>query len=1338
MAHSRRLGVAVASGAAVSLAIALLGSETPVSAREGGAHDVALLPAVSGSPVQAAWPDGVFGAAPKALGGPAARAAGPRDGAVLTDTRPELAVERAKGARAYEFVIGTGADPRTGQVTSSGWISQPRWKVPAGLLKDAGQYRWTVRVRHRDGRAGADAPARSFTVNQRLVGAEAGGPAPTDTLGPVTVNLATGNVSASLNTAQVPTGAGQLGATFSYNSQAVADSGLTGSYFPGDSATGIGAEERPAAVRTDARIGFRWGAEAPYPEADADSAFRVRWTGKLRVPAHGRYRLGGAHDGGLRIWLDGKLVLDDWDRTAATGADASYGKALTLRAGRAHDLKVEYRRTGPGGEVGLRASRGGRAVAVPASWLSPSGSVLPPGWTVTPAAEGGAMAGAANSVQGPGAAAAAAPGAEADRGQEGAPATGSAAPDTAQKRAAKGGSKDKGKKGEGKGEQAPESGPDAQAGLIEAAEEQGLTFSYAGSAECADKAAPAGFVCAVAVPGAGTTQLHYREGKLTRFENPGAEKTDLGFSADHRLTAVRTPLLMDWIAVDPARRDSKAAQYRVDYSRDGQFPKSVTGPEPTGFATRHSRSPQHAYTFRTGGTDVWVAGVGAPRRTTHDAAGRLLTDIDATGRTVRTAWTPTDQIASRTDAAGLVTTTVYDENTGQPSGTYGPGPAKCFGPDLTPVSPAPAGCARIPAETTTLGPTGITTVRADSDGVPERVVENRFNAMGIPDTTVVDPGGLALATTMEFDATFRPVAQKLPSGAKRTYEFHGPDERVDNPCTPENDPAPQRGLPKTVSSAVPGAGKTPRAERFVFNARGLPAAVNFGGGDWTCVTYDDRGRIAKMFIPGNEALAERTVVYDLAIGGDPLLGGSTEPDHTVRIRTDLLGREIEFTDTYGTRTETFFDRAGRPVTEKVTPPNHRDAAQTKRTRYDAAGRVLSVELDGRSLASPEYDAGGRLAGVRYGNATRLTVGRDEAGRIVAKNWLLADGRKVAAEVTRSRSGTVVDESVAGEEGRTDGPDFRYDGAGRLVEAWLKGHRYGYDFTSPAPADCPEGTRSNAGLNSNRVRLTDRTAEGTTETGYCYDDADRLIAITGDDPVTGFSYAENGHLTGYGSKDARTTQRSDAGERYLGGGTSGPGAVDVTYTEDTVDHQVGRKVTGAGAEEHLYGNTSMGDADLDLVLRTDKRVLSRIVALPGGVVLGTKSAAYSGKETWSHPTVRGNIFLVTGDDGRQAGEIHRYTPFGEPLDTKGAVDRDHVPDNMPGDFDHGWLGQYQVLTEHSGAQYATVLDTRVFNLAFGRFSAPVGDGPFLNGYEYAAGDPVNHTSINGFDLEVETE
>ncbi|MBW5420801.1 hypothetical protein GKQ77_04340 [Streptomyces sp. BG9H] len=1334
MAHIRRLRAVVASAAAVTLAVTLLGAETPVSAREGDAQDVALLPAAHGYAVQPAWPDGAFGAARQTAGrGPAAGPlSGPRDGAVLTDTRPELAVAGTKGAQAYEFVIGTGKSPRTGQVTSSGWISKPRWKVPAGLLKDAGQYRWTVRVRHLTGGTGADAPARSFTVNQRLGAQAAGGPVPTDTLGPVTVNLATGNVTASVNTPQVSTGSGPLGATFSYNSHAVAGTGLTGSYFKGDSQTGIAAGEQPAAVRTDARIDFRWGGQAPYPQAATDAPFRARWTGQLRVPERGRYRLGGTYDGGLRIWLDGKLVLNDWKRPDATGGRAVYGKVLSLTPGRAHDLKVEYRRRAGGGEAGLWVSGTGRTAPVPASWLLPSAAVLPPGWSVTPAAEGADTASAANSAGRPGPGAATpVPAAAAGQGPGSAPVPPGAAPRAAGKRTDKGG-----------GKRAASSAANGPAAQIDAVEEQGLKFFYAGSPECADDTAPAGFVCAVSVPGAGRTQLHYRAGKLTRFVNPGAETTDLGFSADHRLTTVRTPLVMDWIAVDPSRRDTAAARYRIGYAKDSPRAAAVTGPEPTGFATTPTGSPRHDYTYRQGGADVRVAGVetaqGWARRTTYDTSGRLLTDTDATRRTVRTAWTAADQPASRTDAAGRMTTTVYDEATGQPSGTYGPGPQKCFGPDRRPVSPAPEGCAKVPAETTSFGPTGMTTVRADSDGVPERVVENRVNELGIPDTTVVDPKGLALATSYEFDAAFRPVAQKSPSGAKRTYGFYGQDEQADNPCTSTKDPAPQRGLPKAISTPASATG-TARVEKFVFNARGLPAAVNFGGGDWTCVTYDDRGRIAKMFIPGNPALPERTVVYDLAVGGDPLRGSSTEPGHTLTTRTDLLGREVEFTDTHGTRTETVFDRADRPVTEKVTPPDRRDAAQVKQTRYDGAGRVLSVTLDSRKLATAAYDAGGGIAGVRYSNGTRLTVGRDEAGRIVAKNWQLADGRRTAATVTRSQSGTVVDESVAGEEGRTDGPDFRYDAAGRLVQAWVKGHQYGYDFTSPASADCPAGTRSNAGLNSNRVRLTDRTDAGTTESGYCYDDADRLLATTGERPSTGFTYAENGHLTGYESQGRKVTMRSDSGERYLGGGTSGPDAADVTYTEDTVDHQVGRKaVTGAGEQTQLYGNTSITEEDLDLVLNADKRVLSRIVPLPGGVVFGSKGASYSGKETWSHPTVRGDIFLVTGDTGRQVGETYRFGPFGEPLRADGAVDRGHVPDNVPGDFDYGWLGQYQVGTEHSGAQYASVLDTRVLNLAFGRFAAPIVDGPFLNGYEYAAGDPVNHTSINGYSLDVEKE
>ncbi|GCB53362.1 hypothetical protein SNL152K_10719 [Streptomyces sp. NL15-2K] len=1330
-----------------ALSFTLLGAEAPTVAGAGAKGDatgVALLPAEAGAADRPAWPAGSFGAAAARTGDAAhaASAAGPADGATLTGVRPELIAARQRGAVAHEFVIASGDTPRTGQVTSSGWVKSSRWQVPAGLLKDGGRYTWTVRSKDRSGRVGADAAARTFTVNQRLGAQQEGGPVPTDTLGPVAVNLATGNATVSVNTAQVPTGSAPLGATFTYNSQAVGTAaGLTGSYYAGDAMSPIAAADKPRTVRTDARIDFRWGRQAPHPGAEPGAAFRVAWAGKLSVPADGTYRLGGTYDGGLRILVDGEPVLDDW-RGAEAGDRPAYGDALRLRAGRAYTIEVEYRRQAAGGQVALWAAGAGHATPVPASWLRPAGAVLPPGWTVTPAATGPDTGSAANAdaAQGsPGSspvAAGSAPTSGADSGTGALTGTGAGAPGPQARRkdSAAAGADERGATGSAATFESPAAG-------IEAAEDEGLRFFYAGSQECADSAAPAGHVCAVRVPGAGTTRLHYRNGKLSRFVNPGAETTDFGYTSDHRLTTVRPPLVMDWIAAG-AGRDTEAAQYRIDYRRDSAAVHRVTGPDPLGTTARTDRRPERTYTPTPGATEVAVAGVstrqGWTRKVTYDTAGRLESDTDGTRRTTRFTWTAADQPRTTTDPAGRMTTTVHDES-GMATGSYGPGPRKCFGPDLRPIGPAPEGCARIPAQTTTLSPAGLTTERQDSDGVPHLTTLTRLNELGLPDALVTDPEGLALTTGYEFDESFRPVAEILPGGARKTYSFYGATETADNPCTAESDPAAQRGLPRSIALPASADGSA-RVEKFVFGARGLPVAVNFGGPDWTCVEYDARGVITRMSMPGNSSLPAWSVAYDSAYRGDPLTMRATQHDHSMTNTVDLLGRTVSYTDGQGTRTQTGYDRAGRAVLRTMTPPSAADAPQVERTRYDAAGRILSVVLDGRRLASAGHDAAGALRDVRYANGTRLVVLRDEAGRITAKNWVLADGTERPTRVTRSQSGTVVDESVAGADARPDGPNFRYDAAGRLVRAWFTGHEYGRDFTAQAPADCPAGTRAGAGANGNLVRLTDRTAAGTSVTGYCYDDADRLLATTGDNPVTGPAYALNGHLTGYDTGPTKLTQRQDAAERYLGATVTGPDAADVRYTKDIADHLLARTATTADGTERLgYGHTDMTDTAFDLVLGADKRLLSRVIGLPGGVVLSVKGEAYAGgRTTWSLPTVRGDLFLVAGDTGRQQGDLHRYGLYGEPLRADGTVDTGHVPDNLPGDFDYGWLGQYQVGTEHQGALYNVVLDTRVLNPAFGRFSAPVAGGPFLNPYEYAAGDPVNHTSINGYDLDVEKE
>ncbi|QKV94268.1 hypothetical protein HUT19_22980 [Streptomyces sp. NA02950] len=1351
MARTRTLRVAAACAASVTASVALIASGPLASAAPDwlgrAAHrspsDVAMLSAKAGDPVRPAWPAGDFDGtgAPAGTSGKdtaaAPRPASPADGATTAARRPVLSAARAAGGAAYEFVIGTGDTPRSGQTVSSGWLRTPRWTVPDGVLKDGERYRWTVRARNRaGGTVTADAPARSLAVNLRLGAQAPGGPVPADTLGPVSVNLANGNATASVATPQAATPAGPQGATFTYNSLATAEVGLTGAYYTGTSGTGIGDDEDPAAVRTDTQPSFGWGGDsAPWPDATPGDRFRARWTGRLRVPDSGGYRLGGVYDGGVRIWLDGTPVVDDWKGDKG-GTAPEFGAVRQLKAGHTYRIRMEYQRPAKGGRVALWVQRSGKgSLPVPSSWLAPAGAVLPPGWSVTPAATGADGASAVKEGTG-----------------DGAPGAGTTGNTGAANPLSPGGAEEKpsaaasgrpasfaepGDNGKANGK-AKGTSDAAQVKAAEEAEDAGLKFSYAGSPTCADDHAPRGFVCAVTVPGVGTTQLHYAAGKLARIVNPGDETTDFGYTADHRLTDVRTPLVMDWIAVDPVRRNHATANYRLAYADTDAHRNRATllaGPEPTGFAGGKPARPEHAYRYGSGSTRIEVAGLRGVRTVAYDTAGRVGADTDATGRTVRTTWTAGGEPATVLDAAGLLTTTVHD-GAGRPVGTFGPGPEKCFTAGGRLMAPAPDGCAKVPSETTTYGATSMTTVTAGSDGVPDRTVETRLNEMGVPVATVTDPKGLKLRTGYTYDEMFRPTAKVMPSGARQTYAYYGADEKADNPCTDKDDPLPQAGLPKSVTSAAPAKGAA-RAERFVYNTRGLPVAVNFGGPKWACVDYGERGQILAMHVPGTADAPARTIAYDTAHGGDPLTTKASEPGGDLVYTVDLLGRTVRFTDVHGIRTDTRYDRAGRAVRETSTPPGGGDRTQVKTVAYDDAGRETGVALDGRTLATVALDEGGRIEKVSYANGSRLAVRRDAAGRITAKDWELADGRKLPSRVTRARSGVVTDESTAGEDPREDGPDYRYDAAGRLVDAWVTGHHYGYDFTA-APKDCPEGTEAGAGDNGNRLRLTDRTADGTTETGYCYDAADRLLATTGDHPVSGVTYAENGHMTGYRTGGATVVQRHDAAERYLGTKITGTDPAEVRYGSDIADHLVERTSTGAGDTGLLYGHTSPADGDVDFVLRADKRVLARVVALPGGVMGVRKGAVDGARTSWSYPTVRGDVFAVAGDDGQQRGGVYRYGPYGEPLTAKGTVDPDHVPDNLPGDYDYGWLGQYQRGTEHAGAQYATVLDTRLLNNALGRFTQPVSSGPFLNAYEYAAGDPVNHVSIDGFSLEVEKE
>lgn len=67
----------------------------------------------------------------------------------------------------------------------------------------------------------------------------------------------------------------------------------------------------PALVRNDERLDFNWGSGSPAPGVIGADRFAVRWTRTLTL-SPGRYQFAATVDDGVRLWVDGRQVLNDW------------------------------------------------------------------------------------------------------------------------------------------------------------------------------------------------------------------------------------------------------------------------------------------------------------------------------------------------------------------------------------------------------------------------------------------------------------------------------------------------------------------------------------------------------------------------------------------------------------------------------------------------------------------------------------------------------------------------------------------------------------------------------------------------------------------------------------------------------------------------------------------------------------------------------------------------------------------------------------------------------------------------------------------------------------------
>jgi hypothetical protein len=106
--------------------------------------------------------------------------------------------------------------------------------------------------------------------------------------------------------------------------------GVKGEYFQGQNFNTL------ALTRTDPQIDFNWGG-APDPAVPEDN-FSVRWSGELEAAFTETYTLYTNSDDGVRVWVDGMLIISNWTDHGNTENSGN----VDLVAGQIYSVQMEH------------------------------------------------------------------------------------------------------------------------------------------------------------------------------------------------------------------------------------------------------------------------------------------------------------------------------------------------------------------------------------------------------------------------------------------------------------------------------------------------------------------------------------------------------------------------------------------------------------------------------------------------------------------------------------------------------------------------------------------------------------------------------------------------------------------------------------------------------------------------------------------------------------------------------------------------------------------------------------------------------------------------------------
>jgi PA14 domain len=145
--------------------------------------------------------------------------------------------------------------------------------------------------------------------------------------------------------------------------------GLSATYFDNLNLTG------PTVTRTDTAVDFYWQG-VPVSGIGADT-FSARWSGQLTAVESGTYRFRTFSDDGVRLWINGKIVVNNWNDHAGTWNTSA---GIVLKGGQKYDIRLEYFDNLGGGVILLDWKRPGQTdfMTIPTVQFTPKagGAIL--------------------------------------------------------------------------------------------------------------------------------------------------------------------------------------------------------------------------------------------------------------------------------------------------------------------------------------------------------------------------------------------------------------------------------------------------------------------------------------------------------------------------------------------------------------------------------------------------------------------------------------------------------------------------------------------------------------------------------------------------------------------------------------------------------------------------------------------------------------------------------------------------------------------------------------------------------------------------------------------------